>query len=240
MNLLSEVLKPDIALVSLALAGAGNSTSRYINLKEFRRALIVVGIHSAVGIKATEDVTIKCLEAKDGGGTDPQDLIKDMKVEGLVKSSIVVTDLTAGTGIDEGDTITINDVTFTCAATTEEDDLKFADGDGLVSCIEAHLPNLAASNSAGVVTISAAETGFATITLTETADGGSSWTPGGYTTHAMAYVEVSASQITPGFSHIAVNVANGAAADINAVAFVVRGDPYSAPVYQAVAAYGLV
>jgi hypothetical protein len=56
----------------------------------------------------------------------------------------------------------------------------------------------------------------------------------------MAYVEVSASQITPGFSHIAVNVANGAVANIDAVAFVVRGDPYSAPVYQAVAAYGLV
>jgi len=240
MNLLSEVLKPDIALVSLALGSAANSTSRYINLKEFRRALIVIGIHSAVGIKATETVTIKCVEAKDGGGTDPQDLIKDVKVEGLVKSSIVVTDLTAGTGIDEGDTITINDVMFTCAAATEVKKLEFADGAGLVSCIEAHLPNLAASNSAEVVTISAAETGFATITLTETADGGSSWTPGGYTTHAMAYVEVFASQITPGFSHIAVNVTNGAAANIDAVAFVVRGDPYFSPVYQAVAACGLV
>jgi hypothetical protein len=237
VNLMSEVLKSDIALANLAIAGAADHTGRYVGFTGFRKIMMVIGLYSEDGIVDSEEVTMTLMEAKDNGGTDEQALIEDIVVTGLVDSTVAVTDLTAGTGIEvDTDTVTVNGVEFAFKAATDVDELEFADGDGLVLCIAAHCPGLVAVNAAEVVTISSGEVGDATVTLAESADVASGWVPAGYTTYATALVEISAEQLSEGFSHVAVLVENGAANDVAAVAFVVRGNPYHAPVKQALAA----
>lgn len=239
MNRLCEVLKTDFALVA-DIANAANATGRFVRIKDFKRALFAVGIKCDDGIVSGEEITITLMEAKDGTGTDDQALIEDVVVTGLVNSAVVQSDLTTGTGVEVGDAITVNGVTFECAAATDVGELEFQDGDGLVSCVAAHCPGLVAENDAGVVTISTAEVGGATVTMEEVKGGASGWIPGGITTHALAIVEVYGPQLSAGYSHIAINVANGAANDIITAAFVARGNPTHSPIYNAVAASGFV
>lgn len=240
MNLLREVLKGDIALTNLAIANAADHDGRYVNFGDARRVMFLIGLYSEDGILDAEEVTVTINEATDNAGSDAQALIEDVVVTGLVDSTVVVTDLTAGTGIEVGDTVTVNGVEFTNAAATDVDDLEFLDGDGLVLCVAEHCPGLVAVNAAGVVTISAEEIGGATVTLAEGEGGASGWTPVGVTTYAQALAEVYRPQMSAGFTHLSINVANGATNDVAAVAFVVRGDTYHAPVQQTVAALGEV
>ena len=234
---LLEQLKPDTALLGPTIANAANETGRYFKMNEYRKAMFHVVV-SSDEILDGEEVTVTINEAKTAAGGDAQALIEDVVITGLEDSLVVVTDTTAGTGIEVGDTITINGSVFTMAALEDLDALEFDDADSLLDCIAAADIGLTALNNAGVVTISATEAGSGTVTLVETAGGGSGWVPEGYTTVASAIVEVYAPSLSSGFQFIAVNVANGAVEDIVAKADIVRGLPIHSPVRQHVGAQG--
>jgi hypothetical protein len=239
MNLLKEIVKADIAMVT-ELANAADHTGRYVGFGGFRKMLFVIGVQCDDGILDTETVTATIIEGKNNAGLDHQNLIEDVIITGLVDGSVVQTDLAATAPIENGDTVTINGVEFTKAAANDIPEGEFLNAAGLVLCIAAHLPELAAVANGNVVTISHAEVGAGLVTLVETAGLASAWVPAGGTTYALALAEVSSEQLSTGFSHIAVNVENGATGNIVSAAFVIRSNPYHAPVYHAVAAEGSV
>ncbi len=239
MNLLKEIVKADIALAA-ELVNAATHTGRYVGFNGFRKMLFAVGIQCEDGILDAEEVTITVREGKNNVGLDHQALIENIVVTGLVAGSVVVTDLAATAAIENGDTVTINGIEFTKAAANDLPNGEFLNAAGLVLCIAAHLPELTAVANVDVVTVSSAEVGAGVVTLAENADPASAWVPAGGTTYAVAIAEISSEQLSAGFSHVAVNVLNEATNDIQAVAFVVRSNPYHAPVYQAVAAEGEV
>ncbi len=238
MNLLSEVLKPDMVLNG-TIAGSANSTTKYIDFGDARRILFAINLLCATGIAKEEEITIGCYEAKDADGDETQKIIKDFKVIGLVDSNIVKTDLD---GIQATDTIEVSGVEFTRAAATKAADKEFADADGLIACIALHLPYLKATKSGTVVTIEPVKIGGPVVSLVETVvcQTGTAWVPAGVTTQAQALVEVYAPQLSPGFSHLSVKIANAATETITASVVAIRGNAIHAPVYQAVAGVGRV
>lgn len=239
MNLLKEIVKTDIALASVVIPAA-NHTGRYVGFNGFRKMLFAVGVECEDGILDTEEVTITVREAKSNAGLDHQALIEDIIITGLIDATVVRTDLAATAPIENGDTVTINGVEFTKAAANDVEDGEFLNAAGLVLCIAEHLPELAAVAAANVVTVSNAEVGGGVVTLEENSALASAWVPDGGTTYAVAIAEISSEQLSTGFSHVAVNVLNEGINDITTAAFVVRSNPYHAPVYQAVAAEGEV
>lgn len=238
MNLLLEALKPDLVLNG-TIAKDANSTSKYIDFGDARRILFVIGLLCSSGVKAEEEITVGCYEAKTAAGGEAQKIITDFKVTGLVDSNIVKTDLD---GIQATDTVEINGVEFACAATTKASSKEFADADGLIACIKLHLPYLTASKSGTVVTIEPVKIGGPVISLVETVvnQADTKWVPAGITTQAQALVEIYAPQLSPGYSYLGVKIANAATQTITASIVAIRGNAIHAPVYQAVAGVGRV
>lgn len=239
MNLLSEVLKPDL-LLNGTIAKDANSTSKYIDFGDARRILFVIGLLCSSGVKAEEEITVGCYEAKTAAGGEAQKIITDFKVTGLVDSNIVKTDLD---GIQATDTVEVNGVKFACVASAASAAAKtFTDADGLIACIKLHLPYLTASKSGTVVTIEPVKIGGPVISLVETVvnQADTKWVPAGITTQAQALVEIYAPQLSPGYSYLGVKIANAATQTITASIVAIRGNAIHAPVYQAVAGVGRV
>jgi len=212
---LKDQVKLDIGLVSQALNNT-NATGRYYSMKNYRQALAVL-VLGAMAAGTTADVEF--LQAKDAAGTGAK-VIANAKATITANTNVTVLQCVLGLPAN-GDTITINGLVFTKAAATDAATRAFADAAGLVTCVNNAtygVPGVSASDNAGTLTYIAVDPGETLITATKT---GAALTLS--TVQAIAYVEITASEldIAGGFTHVAAKVTT--TANSNASVDLVRG-----------------
>lgn len=209
MKRLSDTIKVDIGVAPQALNNS-NVTGKYYKMSMWRRVLAKLSVGS---MAAGTTAAVELLQATSAGGANakgiPDDAGQAAKAEITANTKVTEMTVTVGTPAD-GDTITINDVTFTKAAATDATKREFADAAGLETCIndpDNGVPGVTASNNAGIVTLTASEAGETTITASKT---GAALTLA--TTKAQAFVELDVSKldINNGFEYVAARVATTA------------------------------
>lgn len=205
MRRLSDAAKVDIGLVPQALNNS-NATGRYYKMDMWRRALAKLTVGA---MAAGTTAKVEFLQAKDASGTDAKGIPDDAGQEAVatITANTAVTAMTITVGAPaDGDTVTINGVTFTKAAATSVADRQFADAAGLETCIndaDYGVDGVTASNNAGTITLTVTDAGETTISASKT---GAALTLA--TTQAQAFVELEAAQLDTanGYEYIAAKV----------------------------------
>lgn len=219
MKQLAKRNKVDIALVSQDINNT-NVTGRWYKMDQGRKALVIATISSmAAGTTATLDI----LQAQDGAGTGSKAI---SGATATVTANTNVTEMTVTYGTPTaGDTITVNGVILTCAASTDTTAKTFADAAGLTSCININCAGLTATNSSGTITIKVTDAGSAVITASKT---GTALTLA--TTQVILYVEVDVSSldVANNFYYVAAKFTTTANTDLSVV--IERGDARWEPV----------
>lgn len=232
MNKLSEKLKLDMALLPGTINSGDNATGDYFDMAGFARALFVVTVGSAGGILAGTSVAqVKQATSAAGAGAK--------NVSGKSATIATLTDATEALVIvnapDNGDTVTVNGLTFTKAAATAAADREFADAAGLETCVNHGVygvPGVIADNDAGTVSLKADPRGDETITLATTDEAKLACAM----VKAVAYIDLDASALDAanGFTHVALNVAS-TVVNIPTTAVILRGDGRMTPAQKVAA-----
>lgn len=215
MERLIEKAKVDIGLEAQSLNG--NATGEYYNMADYQNGLFILQ-GNALG--ESETVKIELLQATDADGSSPKDLkdADDSAISATITAQEDVTEATIGLGTAANtDTVTINGVTYTMAASTSVADKEFTDDDGLASCInddDVGVDGVEASASGDTVTIKAEKPGEKTLTVSATENSG---TVALATVSALAYVDFKEGLLDTDndFNHIACKVTTGAAQDVS-------------------------
>lgn len=235
-KLLSEILKVDVGLSPQEIAATDDTDSNYFSMQNYRQALFVVkGTFATTdGLLEGEEVELTVDEATDTAGTAAQHLIEDIIVEGAVNATVVEVNLTAVNAND--DEVTVNGVTFVRAAAGFDATLRplnWENAADLVLAVNNHFDDIVASAAVNIVTFRAVNPGETVITVEEDINNAGSYVG---TLEFIAYVNVDASELSAGFTSIAINVENGSAAnDGDFDVTVIRGNGRYVP-EQAVAA----
>ncbi len=240
---LYEAVKIDSPLPAAALVAATAQTTRAYEIGSYRKALFSVRLRN---IASTDtNLTFAVQEASDiaaatarniGNAVDTPTLTFARVADGCIANANIV-QLTCVT-IAAADVVTINGVTFTAVAgATVLANNQFdqrgddtADAVELVACINNALPDLIATNAAGVITIQSREPGATTITVTDINDI-TNIVP--VTVEVAGNVEVDASALSEGFDRVCGIITPGAtAAAITCDVSLARGNARYAPVGQ--------
>lgn len=203
-----EQVKADLALLPKSVA-TSNETGAYFSMKEYGKALFVF---AAAAIAATKTVVAQVMKAADGVGTGATALTgatATITANTAVKKAL----LTGNTIADEDTVVTINGVVFSCEDTSPDIDAgEFASGaNDTAACVELAaainhlLPDIKATPSTSTVILELREPGTGSITIE---DAHSTIVPS--TLEAEGYVEVDASQLGDGFSHVALKLTTDA------------------------------
>ena len=241
-KLLGEVLKIDQAVVPQALAPAAQAVSRPFPVARERKALFVIQLVATtlidgdiLDIGIVDDSIVApaasgALAALVAAGSPA--VMAFQNITASVQASV----LSIETAASADGAITINGVVFTWAGAGVPGTGVWNTAAQLATEINTLLPTLFAAVLAGtVVTIESLIAGEQTITVTETV---TAIIPADILTlEAVAYLEVDASQLTPGAGNVLVVVDNPVAntGTATASAALVRGNARYAPVPQAVA-----
>lgn len=206
MMRLYEANKIDAALLPQALNNS-NVTGRYFTMQLYRRALAILSVGA---MAATKTAKIEIYEATSASGGGAQLLTA---ASATITANTAVTKATVALGtVLNGDTVTINGITFTAHTdTTTAADREFsiagndsADADELVSLINDAtygVDGVTASNNAGTITLTVDEPGELTLTISASS---STFTIA--TVEALAYVDIEADDLSDGFTHIGAKV----------------------------------
>jgi hypothetical protein len=233
---MNKRLLEDVKLMTSALPQAftGATTTvngRGVKLDNARK----VAFRYQVGAVASTDTdyTLSVLEATDAATAGARNIGNAVATptvtlarvaDGCIANANIV-QLTLVT-VAAADVVTINGVTFTAVAgdtvlATNSFDQRgddTADAVELVSCINNALPNLVATNAAGVITIQSRNPGQETITVTDINDI-TNIVP--VTVEVTGIIEVDASALSDGYDHVfprAVTSATSAAAVLHITA----------------------
>ena len=230
-NRLSEEIKLMTSALPQAFTGATTTVNgRGVLLEDARKVMFRCQIGNVASTDT--DYTLSVLEATDAAVTGARNIgnaaatptvTLERVADGCIANANVV-QLTLVT-VDVGDVVTINGVEFTAAAATDLDANEFdqtgtdtEDAVELVACINNALPNLVATNAAGVVTIQSREPGKETITV-EGINDLTNIVP--VTVEVTGIIEVDASALSDGYTHVfprAVTSATSAAAVLHITA----------------------
>ena len=220
-NRLTEDVKLITSTLPQALTGAATTINgRGIPLDDARK----VAFRFQLGnIASTDtDYTFSALEATDaatagarniGNAAATPTVTLERVADGCIANANIV-QLTCVT-VAAADVVTINGVTFTAvAAATDLDANEFdqrgtdtEDAQQLVLVINNALPDLIATNAAGVVTIQSRVPGAATITVTDINDI-TNIVP--VTVEVVAQIEVDSSALSEGYDHVFPRALTGA------------------------------
>jgi len=225
MNALYEGAQISIGLAPVAINN-NNATGPYYSMKNFRRALFILG----GGAMAATKTSILALYQATNAAAGSAKAITDASA--TITANEDVTELTitlASVLADE--TIVVNGLTFTAHATvTTVADREFsisgddtADAAALVTCINDSVygcPGVTATSALGVVTLVSTDPGAVAITA---ASEDATFVVA--TTKAVAYVEVDhmALDHALGFTHVAAKVTTTANTVVSVT--LLRGDP---------------
>lgn len=240
MHKLNNFLKIDPALTA-AEHGTSAVTGAFYKMGQFRRALFVL----IVGALAKDTTSkLQIVQATDADGSDVKNI--DNATCTITANTKVNSLKITAAAVQANDTITVNGITFTGAASQDADERKFEADDtqdtgnattatSIAACINDAVygvPGVTASANAAVVTLTVDEPGKIVITATSS----SATTLAVATISAIAFVEVEATQLDEdsGFTHVAAKVTNSVAADSSVT--LLRGDARYTPVDQVVAA----
>jgi hypothetical protein len=240
-KLLGEILKIDQAVVPQALAPAAQAVSRPFPLARERKALFAINIVSAnlqdgdvLDVGIVDDSIVApaasgALAALVAAGSPA--VMAFQNITASVRASVVSIETV---GSADG-AITINGVVFTWAGAGVPGTGVWNTAAQLATEINTLLPNLLAAAAGTVVTVQSLIAGEQTITVTETVT--AIVAADLLTLEAVAYLEVDASQLTPGAGNVLAVVDNPVAnaGTVNASVALVRGNARYAPVPQAVA-----
>jgi len=240
-KLLGEILKIDQAVVPQALAPAAQGVSRPFPLARERKALFEVQLVAAnfqdgdiLDIGIVDDSIVApaasgALAALVAAGSPAVMAFQN------ITASVQATVVSIETAASADGAITINGVVFTWAGVGVPGTGVWNTAAQLAVEINTLLPTLLAADVGTVVTIQSAVAGEQTITVTETVT--AIIAADLLTLQAVAYLEVDASQLTPGAGNILVVVDNPVAntGTVTASSALVRGNARYAPVPQAVA-----
>jgi hypothetical protein len=229
---LSENVKLSSSVFPQAFTGAATTVNgRGTKLNDARKVMFRFQLGN---IESTDtDYTLSVLEATDaavagarniGNAAATPTVTLSRVADGCIANANVV-QLTLVT-VDANDVVTINGVRFTAVAGATDLDANEFDQRGtdtedaaqLVLCINNALPNLVATNAAGVITIQSREVGKETITVTGINDI-TNIEP--VTVEVTAIIEVDASALSNGFDHVfprALAGSTSAAATLNIMA----------------------
>ena len=215
MKRLSEDVKIDVGLEAQSLNGT--ATGEYFNMGNYRRGLFVL---QGADLGEGETVKIEVLQATDADGSDSKALkdINDNAVEATITAQTDVTEVQIDLSSSANtDTVTVNGVTYTQAASTSIADKEFTNDDGLAQCINDEsvgVEGIEASASSDVVTVKAEDPGDKLLTVSATENSG---TVGLSTVSAIAYVDIQTSLIDNenNFSHLAAKITTGAAQNVS-------------------------
>ena len=231
-NRLSEEIKLMTSALPQAFTGATTTVNgRGVLLEDARKVIFRYQIGNVASTDT--DYTLSVLEATDAGVTGARNIgnavatptvTLERVADGCIANANIV-QLTLVT-VAAADVVTINGVTFTAVAgATDLDANEFdqrgddtADAVELVSCINNALPNLVATNAAGVITIQSRNPGQETITVTDINDI-TNIVP--VTVEVTGIIEVDASALSDGYTHVfprAVTSATSAAAVLHITA----------------------
>lgn len=206
MNRLAERVKIDIGLEDQAINNS-NLTGPYYSMSSYQRALAVLHDFESADTKATTIAFMQAQNAAALGAKAVTGATATLTTPTLITKAKVTLATVLAT-----ETVTINGLVFTAdAAATVPATRHFsiagddtADAAALVSCINDAtygVPGLTATSAAAVVTLVSTEPGVTAITLAQ-----SSTTFTFAQLQAQAYVELDASQLDDGFTHVAVKV----------------------------------
>ena len=242
-KLLNETIQPITSVLSQAFTGATTTVNgSAIFLDNVRKALVRFTIGNAASTDT--DITVSVLENDGtttrnvGNAAATPTVTFERVADGCIPNATAV-QLTLVT-VAAADVVTINGVTFTAVAgATVLADNEYdqrgddtADAVELVACINNALPNLIATNAAGVITIRSRIPGAETITVTDINDI-TNIVP--VTIEANAIIEIDASALSNGYDRIiprAVTSATAAATTLAVTATV--GDARYEPLGQQV------
>ncbi|MBO8169968.1 MAG: hypothetical protein H0Z35_12410 [Thermoanaerobacteraceae bacterium] len=229
---ISEDMKIDVGLVSQALNNS-NVTGRYFDMSKYRKALAVL-IGGAMAAGTTSKVEF--LQASDANGTGSK-VIAGAAATITANANVTAAQVVVGTPAN-GETVTVNGIVFTKASATNTANREFADAAGLETCINDEtygVPGVTATNNAGTVSLVATDPGETTITLSSSDAVNLTCS----TIQAVAYVEISASQLdlTNDFTHVAAKVTT--TANTNVAVVLLRGNARFSP-SQKVAASAVI
>lgn len=211
-NRLTEDVKMITSALPQALTGAATTLNgRGIVLDDARK----VAFRFQLGnIASTDtDYTFSALEATDaattgarniGNAADTPTVVLERVADGCIANANVVQLTCASVAV--ADEVTINGVTFTAAAATDLAANEFdqsgtdtEDAAQLVLVINNALPDLIATNAAGVVTVQSRVPGATTITVTGISD---IVTIEPVTVEVAAQIEVDSSALSEGYDHV--------------------------------------
>jgi len=211
MNKLFEQIKIDCGLVPQTINNS-NVTGKYFDLSNYRSVIAVLMVGA---MAATKTAKVEFLQAKDSAGTDSKTVDN---ANATITANTNATELTIALAtVTAGQTITINGLTFTAAASlTTYANREFGisgtdteDGDQLAACINHPtygVPGVTATNNSGTLTLVATDPGEKLITASSAAG-----TVTIATTKALAYVELETlSAIDAEFNHLAAKVTSTA------------------------------
>jgi hypothetical protein len=233
MKTQAEDLKYDVAVQPVSLATT-NTTGRYFGMRMHRRAVVMF---SAGAMASGNTVACQLREATDAAGSSAQDLA------GAAATITAPAKATAGTltlaSVAAPDAVTVNGLTFTAHATTTTKSARqfsiastdAADAVELAACINDPaygVLGLTASPNGAVVTLTSADPGHTTVSITSPAA-----TITAAVTQAVGYVEIERGDMSAGFTHVAAKLTTAGTVVVSAV--LLRSEPVGATT-QAVAA----
>lgn len=197
---ISDRNKVDIGLVPQTISNT-NVTGRYHDMATYRHNLFIL----TVGVlAATKTAVLQLLEATAVDGTGAQAITP--AVATITANTDVAKATVALASAAATDTVTINGLVFTMAASTTAADREFANAAGLVTCVNdasKGVPGVSASAQSTTVTLIAEDPGATLITV----EGGNvAGTVVVATVEAIAFVELNSDMLSEGFTHVAAKV----------------------------------
>jgi hypothetical protein len=203
-----EETKIDVALQPQAVNGQSGIT--YFPAAKYCKLLFMIVI-GAMAAGATAILRLK--EAKDDSGTSTQ-YLSNVKATITANSNVSSAQIIVGSP-SNGDTVVINGITYTKAASTTVASKEFADAAGLVLCVNNAtygVPGVKASNNSGTITLVSTDPGEYTITITKT---GSALTCS--TLSAVAYLEKEMDDLSDDYTHLGAIVTTSASMNVGIV-----------------------